>query len=68
MPEKELPLTVALTGCVYQPLESAARDRPTETVGLDPSYRNATLVTLVVWPALSVQVPVTVPWTVSGPP
>jgi hypothetical protein len=44
IPEKELPLTVALTGWLYQPPASAARDRPTDNVGVDVSTRSGSLV------------------------
>jgi hypothetical protein len=59
MPEKELPLTEAVTGAMYQPL-LGGRGRLIETVGLDASYWKAALISLTVFPALSVQVPVTV--------
>ena len=67
MPEKELPLTVAATGWLYQPLESGGRDGVTETVGVEASYGNGLLVALAVLPALSVQLPVTVAVVLSGP-
>ena len=45
---KELPLTVALTGWLYQPLESTERERTTDTFGVDVSTWSGSLV--LVWP------------------
>jgi hypothetical protein len=52
---------------LYQPFESAERDSPTELLGDEASYANGSLVALVVLPALSVQLPLTVPVVESGP-
>jgi hypothetical protein len=35
MPEKAVPLTIALTLWLYQPFESPERDSPTEMLGVD---------------------------------
>lgn len=66
-PEKELPLSVTSTGCVYHPLKSAGRESLIETVGLLASYWKLGLLPPTLFPALSVQVPVTVAFLVSGP-
>jgi hypothetical protein len=66
-PENELPPAVTVTGWLYQPFESAGRDSPAETAGLDASYENATLVAFADLPAASVQLPVTVALVESGP-
>ena len=62
-----MPDAVKATGWLYQPFESGGRDNPTETVGLDASYSNGSLLALAVLPALSVQVPLTVALVESGP-
>jgi hypothetical protein len=67
IPEKEQPLTEAMTGRVYQPLESGGRDGAADTVGLEASYLNFALVALAVFPALSVQLPLTVAFIELGP-
>jgi hypothetical protein len=67
IPENELPETNAVTGLMYHPFESGRRGSPTETVGLEASYENGALVAVAVLPALSEQVPLTVPDVVSGP-
>ena len=66
MPEKELSVSEAETGPVYQLLKFGP-DGATETVGLELSYWNAALVAFAVLPALSVQLPPTVAEMESGP-
>lgn len=43
IPEKDFPLTVAVTGWVYQPLKSGGRDGATDADGLDVSTFSAWL-------------------------
>jgi hypothetical protein len=67
MPEYDFPVAATVTGWLYQPFESAARDSATETVGLEASYWKEVLVPLPVLPAASVHVPLTAALTESGP-
>jgi hypothetical protein len=67
MLENAVPVVVAMTGWVYQPLVSGARDRSTDADGFDSSYWNWALVPVPVLPAVSVQLPATVAFSASGP-
>jgi hypothetical protein len=66
-PEKELPLTAAVTEWLYQPFESGARAGTAVTAGLDASYLNGSLDAFPVLPALSVQLALIVAPIASGP-
>jgi hypothetical protein len=67
IPEKEIPLTAAVIAWLNHPFESGDLDVVTVTAGFDASYLNGSLVALAFFPALSVQLPLTVALVVSGP-